>query len=136
MDLILPDDLVTQIKAAAQAENREPADLLRDLLARHRDAQPPRTAQEARQRLYAQARAYWTAHNMPGRAALTDAELDEVFTFIDDAGVPHLTQDAASRPTDPLQGLTGVLDTDADDLSVSVRDTLGAFYQERYGRPD
>lgn len=136
MELILPDDLVTQIKAAAQAENREPADLLRDLLARHRDAQPPRTAREVRQRIYAQARAYWTAHNMSDRAALTDDELDEVFDFIDGEGVPNLHQDAASRPNDPLQGLIGALDTNADDLSVSVRDTLGTFYQERYGRPD
>jgi len=136
MELTLPDDLVTQIKAAAQAENREPADLLRDLLARHRDAQPPRTAREVRQRIYAQARAYWNAHNMSDHAALTDDELDEVFDFIDGEGVPHLKQDAASRSTDPLQGLIGVLDTNADDLSASVRDTLGTFYQERYERPD
>jgi len=136
MELILPDDLVTQIKAAAQAENREPADLLRDLLARHRDAQAPRTPHEVRQRIYAQARAYWTAHDMLDRAALTDDELDEVFDFIDGEGVPHLNQDATSRLNDPLQGLIGVLDTNADDLSVSVRDTLGTFYQERYGRPD
>lgn len=136
MELILPDDLVTQIKAAARAENREPADLLRDLLALHRDAQPPRTAREVRQRIYAQARAYWTAHNMSARAALMDDEPDKVFDFIDDEGVPHLKQDATSRSTDPLQGLIGVLDTKADDLSVSVRDTLGTFYQDRYGRPD
>ena len=58
MDFILPDDLVAQLKAAARAENRDPADLLRDLLARYRTDQVPQTAQEVRQRVYEIGRAH------------------------------------------------------------------------------
>ena len=136
MEFILPDDLVAQLKSATEAENRDPADLLRDLLARYRTTQSPRTAQQIRQSVYERARAYWLAHDRPDRAALSDHELDKIFKFIDQDGVPHLEEDKTTRATDPLQQLVGTLDTDAEDLSTSVRDTLGHLYRERYERPD
>ncbi len=85
---------------------------------------PPRTEAEVRHRLYLRARGYWTQHGPSDRLALTDAELDEQFAFIDADGVPHLHTDNIPTPATALDDLLGILDTDATDLSTSVRSTL------------
>lgn len=135
MDLTLPDDLLRELQQAAKAENSDPESLLREMLRQRRIA-VPRTAAEVRLRLYARARAYWIAHNMPERAALTDTELDEQFDFIDADDVPHLKSDNVPRRDNPLVDLIGILDTAETDLSTSVRETMDAFYKARYGRSD
>jgi hypothetical protein len=142
MSLVLPDDLIHELKQLADADNRAPESLLREMLRLHRqrrsaESDPmPRTAAEVRQRVYVRARDYWRAHNRPELAALADSDLDQRFDFIDADGVPHLKSDKVSRPDDPLSNLAGTLDTDATDLSTSARDILDNFYRSRYARPD
>jgi hypothetical protein len=142
MSLILPDDLIHELKQLADADNRAPESLLREMLRLHRQRRlaesdsMPRTTAEVRQRVYVRARDYWREHNMPQRAALTDQDLDQQFDFIDADGVPHLKSDKVSRRDDPLSSLLGTLDTDVTDLSTSARDTLDSFYRSRYARPD
>jgi hypothetical protein len=142
MSLVLPDDLIHELKQLADADNRAPESLLREMLRLHRQRRSaefdpmPRTVAEVRQRVYDRARDYWHTHKMPELAALTDRALDQQFDFIDADGVPHLKSDRVSRPADPLLNLVGTLDTEATDLSTSIRDTLDDFYRSRYARTD
>lgn len=97
---------------------------------------PPRTEADVRRRLYARARAYWTQHGPSDRLALTDAELDEQFAFIDANGVPHLHADNIPAPATALDDLIGSLDTDVTDLSTSVRSTLRQHFGPSDERSD
>ncbi|MEO1440988.1 MAG: hypothetical protein AAFV33_11330 [Chloroflexota bacterium] len=137
MTLSLPDDLAREITETARQRQQSPEDLLRQVWQHYRAAaDTPTTPAQVRQRVYARARAYWQAHGVTDLLQLTDADLDAQFAFIDAGGVPHLKADAVNTPTTPLEGLLGVLDTDATDLSAAVSDTLHRHFRGNDDRPD
>ncbi|MBZ0310665.1 MAG: hypothetical protein K8I82_31695 [Anaerolineae bacterium] len=94
---------------------------------------------ETRQKLYALCRRYWLAHHDYERLKLTDAELDEQFWLIDPQGIPRLKseQGQIEIPPDPLEEFLGLFsDSEITDASVTVHETVGKYYQDKYGRTD
>jgi len=59
-----------------------------------------------------------------------------VFWLIDHEGIPRFKseKDSVHLPPDPLEKLIGVIDSDQTDLSSTVRESLAAYYEKKYGR--
>jgi predicted transcriptional regulator len=137
--MTLSDELVSELEAIARQENRTPEEVLKAMLAQYRAASAtnPESVREVRLRAYARARRYWQSVGDQERLALTDAQLDEQFWFFDQDGIPRLKSDEGKLEIlpSPWTGLDGLLDseTDASDLSESVRDTLAHQTDSRFG---
>jgi|GEM_PF-6416149 hypothetical protein len=93
---------------------------------------------EMRGKLYEIARDYWRTHDIQERLALTDHDLDEQFWLIDHEGIPRLLseQGTIQLPPDPLEAILGIFDDDVTDMSVTVRETIDAYYQEKLEQHD
>ena len=93
-------------------------------------------ARSLRPKLYRIARRYWLKIGDTERLALTDEELDKVFWLIDHEGIPRFKseKDSVHLPPDPLEKLVGIINSDQTDLSTTVRESLAAYYEKKYGR--
>lgn len=120
-DMTIPDDLAEQLREIARQENRQPEDVLRDMLTDYRPTSIPPPVKSAvereqktrqqdeaerrvQQRIYARARRYWKQVGDTERLNLTDEELDAQFWLIDHEGIPRLEseQGTIELPPDPL----------------------------------
>jgi hypothetical protein len=89
-------------------------------------------------KLYRIARRYWLKVGDTERLALTDEELDKLFWLIDHEGIPRFKseKDSVHLPPDPFDKIIGSIDTDQTNLSTTVRESVDAYYENKYGRFD
>lgn len=140
-DFTLPDELAEQLEEFARRENRSPEDVLKSMFADYIPKPPVEAADNdlraLNSRLYERARRYWREVGNQARLALTDEQLDEQFWLFDQDDIPRLKSDEGQfeRLPNPLAGLVGLLDdeTDATDLSTTVRQTLANSTHPKYG---
>lgn len=158
--LMIEEPLASRIREIAQRDNVTPQEMVGLLLERYSPAPRPASSltdddieipddiidkeayrQAARAlapKLYRIARRYWANVGDSERLSLTDEQLDKQFWLIDHEGIPRLKseKDSVVLPHDPLEDLIGVLDTDQTDLSSTVRESVAAYFEEKYGRSD
>lgn len=140
MSDFIRDDQLERLQAIARQENRPVDAVLDDLLTVY--SNPGTEYQDAwrrwRNKLYAMARAYWKETGDTERLKLTDGELDEQFWLIDYEGIPRLRSDQSkvNIPDDPIEDFIGMFDDEITDGSITIRETMEAFYRAKYGNPD
>jgi hypothetical protein len=111
--LIIDDPtLAAQLQSLAAQEHRTVTEVLSTMLTQYRPLPHPASnlpsseelARRVRLNAYREARAYWEQVGDTARAALTDAEMDEVFWIIDGDGIPRLKseQDQVTLPPNSL----------------------------------
>jgi hypothetical protein len=116
---IQDEQLAQQLQEIAERENRPVEDVLRTMVNYYPaetqpvespaiEAVPQRTEAEqheairrVRQKVYAEARAYWRSIGDTTKAAMTDAELDEQFGAFDEEGIPRLKSELTSLEPPP-----------------------------------
>ena len=145
-NLIISDDLAQKLNQLAQERHSRIEDVIalaiQSLAGTASEESSDRTADldygGSRSVLYSIAREYWQRTGNTERLALSDADLDAQFWLIDHEGIPRLKleQGTITLPHDPLEDLIGLVEDGPSDLSTSVRETMGAVYQGKYGRPD
>lgn len=69
-----------------------------------------------------------------GREQLTVTDL--LRTMIEVYETRPTDADDEAVQDDPLENFIGAFHDDVTDLSTTVRETMDAFYREKYGRPD
>jgi len=126
-DLQISEALAKRLEGLARQEN-QPVEVVLSAMIEKREAEQvdPAKVRQFRAKLYRIAREYWQQAGDQERLALTDADLDEQFWLIDHEGIPRLKADQGKveLPPDPLEALIGLIDTDATDLSSTVRETI------------
>jgi hypothetical protein len=159
-DLVIKEPLASRFREAAQLDNHTPEEMLAIWLERYHPAPRPvssltdadievpddiedkaayrAAARTLAPKLYRIARRYWAKVGDKQRLALTDEELDKQFWLIDHNGVPRLKSEKGTieLPPDPLQGLIGLIDTDQTDLSVTVRESVAAYFRDKNAGTD
>ena len=145
-NLIISDDLAQKLNRLAQERHSRIEDVIalaiQSLAETAPEESPDRTSDlddgGSRSVLYLIAREYWQRTGNTERLALSNADLDAQFWLIDHEGIPRLKseQGTITLPHDPLEDLIGLIEDGPSDLSTSVRETMGAVYQGKYGRPD
>jgi hypothetical protein len=129
------EELLEQVQDIARRENRPVEDVLSTMIRHYESPDSDPLMRAFRQKLYAKARRYWQSVNDQERLSLTDEELDEQFWLLDQDGVPRLKseQGEVELPPDPLESIVGILETDINNLSASIRETLAQTTHPRYG---
>lgn len=157
-DLVIKEPLASEIRSIAEAQQREPEEVIGDLVQHLRQstpAYPPRpasslpdelidvpvdvedqaayrtTVRAMRPKLYEKAREYWRQVGDTERLALTDEVLDRVFWLIDHEGIPRFLseREQITLLPDPLEAIIGLFaDSDVTDASTTVREVMAGKY--------
>lgn len=157
-DLVIKEPLASEIRSIAEAQQREPEDIIGELVHHFRQPTPayvPRpdsslpddlidvpddiedqaayraAVRAMRPKLYEKAREYWQQVGDVARLALTDEALDKVFWLIDHEGIPRFLSERGQieLPPDPLEAMIGLFaESDVSDASTTVREVMARKY--------